>query len=258
MNKMDELTTHLKTLRLCSVVPHLEQIFRTVESQKFEPIDILNQILETEIQNRTTNRIQRRIKQAGFPIIKTLADFDFSKRKDLNKHQVLSFSKGTFVENKENIILAGNPGTGKTHLASAIAYELCHQDKSVWFTTGAHLINRLSQAKDEHQLTKWFTHARKWDAVVIDEVGYFPYDKQDSELFFQYIAERYERGSLIITTNLPFDKWNEIFHTDRLTTAILDRIVHHCHIIEMNGESFRFAEALQKKGGKKGEPKSEK
>ena len=236
----------MRMLYLSSAMNEMEDIIREAEDTNSSYLEFLNTLFEIELNGRTIKRIQRKIKQAGFPVIKTLSDFNFSIRPKLDKHKILSYCDGNFVEQKENLIFVGNPGVGKTHLGIAIAYELCNKDKRVWFTTGTGLINRLREARDEKVLTKYFNNAQKLDLVVIDEIGYFPYEKDSSELLFQYISERYERGSIIITTNLPFSKWNEIFHTQRLTTAILDRLVHHCHIIEMNGESFRFNQSVKK------------
>lgn len=168
-----------------------------------------------------------------------------------DKHQILSYCEGNFLLQKENIIFIGNPGTGKTHLSIAIGYELCQRNKKVLFTTGNALITKMIEAKNEKILSKFFDKSSRMDLVIIDEVGYFPYEKEASEMFFQFISERYERGSIIITSNLPFSKWNEIFYTERITTAILDRLIHHCNITEMNAESYRFSQSVSKKSSNK-------
>lgn len=225
----------------------IDNILRDTEKSKGSYIDFLNALLKIEEEGREERRIERLIKQAKFPVIKSIGDFDFSKIAKLDKHQILSYCDGNFLNSKENIIFVGNPGTGKTHLATAIGYELCQKNYKVLFTSGNALVTKMIEAKDEKTLSKFFDKAAKMDLVIIDEVGYFPYEKEASEMFFQYISERYERGSVIITTNLPFSKWNEIFYTERITTAILDRIIHHCNIIEMNGESYRFSQSVSKK-----------
>ena len=232
---------------MSSASNELDDILREAEKDELSFLKFLNGVLECELDARQIKRIERRIKKADFPVIKTFSDFDFSIRPNLNKHQILSFCDGDFILKKENLIFIGNPGVGKTHLSIAIAHELCLKDKSVWFTTGSALINRLREARDEKVLQRYFKNAQKLDLIVIDEIGYFPYEKETSELFFQYISERYEKGSIIITSNLPFSKWNEIFYTERLTTAILDRLIHHCNIIEVNGESYRFTQSVDKK-----------
>ncbi len=249
MLKSEIIKYKMKLLKMSSAIRELEEIVREVEDSGSDYLDFLNQILEAEIKGREAKRIQRRVKQAEFPVIKTLGDFDFSIRPDLNKHQILAFYDGGFVDKKENIIFVGSAGTGKTHLSIAMGYGQCLKDKRVWFTTGAGLINKLNEAKDEKVLNKFFKQAQKLDLIIIDEVGYFPYEKNESEILFQYISERYERGSLIITTNLTFSKWNEIFYTERLTTAILDRLIHHCHIVEINGDSYRFTHSLNERRG---------
>ncbi|MBN1186448.1 MAG: IS21-like element helper ATPase IstB [Bacteroidales bacterium] len=236
---------------MSTALQELDEIIRSSDQNNINHLDFLLQILDTEIKGRENKRICRRINTARFPIIKTIADFDFTKCPSLNKHQILSYCDGSFLEENENLILVGPPGTGKTHLSIAIGYELCQRDKSVFFTTGTALINRMNEAKDEKALSKFFNQASKWDLIIIDEIGYFPFEKNESELLFQYISERYERGSIIITTNLPFSQWNEIFYTERLTTAMLDRLIHHCNIIEFSGESYRFANSLKKKSAKK-------
>ena len=237
----------MKQLKMSNSLSEIEELLRESRENEQDYLEFLNELLETELKGREIKRIETRIRQAGFPVIKTLADFDFSIRPTLNKHQILSLADGSFIENKENIILVGNPGLGKTHLSISLAYELCRKDKRIWFTTGIALINKLREARDEKAFTRFLSQAQKLDLIVIDEIGYFPFEKEASELFFQYLSERYEKGSIMITTNLPFSKWNEIFYTERLTTAILDRLVHHSHIFELNGESYRFTQSVMEK-----------
>jgi DNA replication protein DnaC len=255
MLKLDLVLSKMKLLKMSSASDELEQILRSMEECSGSYLDFISQILDIEIRAREINNIKRKIRQAGFPIVKTISDFDFSFRPELNKHTIMSFCDGSFLDRKENLIFVGNPGTGKTHLSLAIAYEMCQKNKSVLFTTATSLINSMNEARDEKVLARFLKQANKLDLVVIDEIGYLPYEKNESEMLFNFISERYERGSIIITTNLPFSKWNEIFHTERLTTAILDRIIHHCHIIELNGESYRFSESLKNKGGKRNKNK---
>ena len=251
MIKLELAISKMKMLKFSASIYELEQILRTIEDTNASHLDFLSQILDLELSAREINNIKRKINLAQFPIIKTMAEFDFSYRTEINKHSIISLCDGTFLDRKENLIFVGNPGTGKTHLATAIAYEMCQKNRSVLFTTATSLINRMNEARDEKVLARFLNQANKLDLVVIDEIGYLPYEKNESELLFNFIAERYERGSIIITTNLPFSKWNEIFYTERLTTAILDRIIHHCHIFEMSGESYRFSQSLKNKGGKK-------
>lgn len=248
---IDLVKAKLKLLKMSKAVLDIEELLREAELSNQSYLLFLNELLESEIEGRTKKRIERRIYSAGFPYLKYLNDFDFSLRPSINKHEILSLAQGNFVEQKENIVFIGNPGLGKTHLAIAIAYELCLMDKKVWFTQATYLINKLREARDEKILSRYLKQAREMDLVVLDEIGYFPFEKEDSELLFQFISERYERGSTIFTTNLPFSKWNEIFYTERLTTAILDRVIHHCHILEMQGESYRFNHSVNKTKKKK-------
>jgi DNA replication protein DnaC len=247
----------MKQLKLSSCLDELDVLLREATDSTMSYPDFLNCLFEAELKGREVKRIARRLRQAQFPISKSLSDFDFSKRETVNKHQITSFCTGSFVDDKENIIFIGQPGLGKTHLAISIAHELCHKDYSVWFTTATSLVNKLREARDEKQLNRYFAMAQKLDLVVIDEMGYFPFEKDASELLFQYISERYERKSMMITTNLPFSKWNEIFYTERLTTAVLDRLVHHSTILEFSGESYRFNQALEKKSRNKSKKEKE-
>ena len=216
MIKIEIVKNRLKNLKMPHSLCELDNVLRDTEKQGGSYLNFLNALLEIEEHGRDVKRIERLIKQAKFPLIKTIDAFDFSKIPKLNKHQILSYCEGNFLSKKENLIFIGNPGTGKTHLSIAIGYQLCQRNKKVLFTTGNALITRMIEAKDEKSLTRFFEKARKLDLVIIDEVGYFPYEKDASEMFFQYISEIYERRSLIITSNLPFSKWNEIFYTERI------------------------------------------
>lgn len=255
MIKIDLIKSRLKNLKMSHSLNEIENILRDTEKNGSSYLDLLDTLLKIEEEGREIKRIERLIKSAKFPVIKSIGDFNFSKIEKLDKHQILSYCDGNFLIKKENIIFVGNPGTGKTHLATAIGYQLCQKNHKVLFTTGNSLITKMIEAKDEKTLSKFFDKASKMDLVIIDEVGYFPYEKEASEMFFQFVSERYERGSLIITSNLPFSKWSEIFYTERITTAILDRIIHHCNIIEMNAESYRFSQSVNKKNSNKSNPK---
>jgi DNA replication protein DnaC len=247
MNKIEIVKDRLRSLKMPHSVSEIDNVLRETEEQGGSYLDFLNALLEIEESGRYLRRIQRLIRQAKFPIAKTIDAFDFSRLPNLNKHQILSFCEGNFLSKKENLIFIGNPGTGKTHLSISIGYELCQRGYKVLFITGNALITSMIESQDEKSLLRFFNRISKLDLIIIDEVGYFPFEKDASELFFQFISEKYELGSLIITSNLPFSKWNEIFYTKRITTAILDRVVHHSNVIEMNGESYRFSESISKK-----------
>lgn len=238
--------TKLKLLYLSGCSKEIDEIIREAEEKNSSYYDFLNSLLEVELEARNIRKRERLIKGANFPLLKNIVDFDFSIRPNLDKHKILSLCDGSFLENRENIIFIGNPGVGKTHLSISIGNELCRKSKQFLFTTATGLINKLREAKDEKALSRFIKSSNKYDLIIIDEIGYFPYEKDSSELFFQYISEKYEKKSLMITTNLPFSKWNEIFYTERLTTAILDRIIHHCEIVEISGESFRFSQSVKK------------
>lgn len=247
MKKIDLVKSRLKILKMSTSLTEIDNVLRDTEKNGGSYLDFLDAILKIEEEGRELRRIERLIKQAKFPVIKSLSDFDFSKLDAIDKHQILSYCDGNFLSNKENLIFIGNPGTGKTHLATAIGYELCQNGYKVLFTTGNSLITSMIEAKDNRLLSKFLEKCFRMDLVIIDEVGYFPYEKDASEMFFQFISERYERKSMIITTNLAFSKWAEVFYTERITTAILDRLTHYGIPIEMNGESYRFSQSLSNK-----------
>jgi DNA replication protein DnaC len=206
-------------------------------------------LAEQEISRRETNLLQKRLKAAHFPLNKEMADFDFSAVPTLNKAQILDLARGEYLQKRETIVFIGNPGLGKTHLAIALAKAACYQAKRVRFWTTASLVNELLQAQDDHRLNRLITATLKLDLVVLDELGFIPFSPIGPQVLFTFCSELYERLSMIVTTNLKFAEWDQVFGNERLTAALLDRLTHHSHIIELIGESFRFRQRMLKNGG---------
>lgn len=245
VNKM-LLETYLKRLKMPQAAKTYESLAREAADNNLRYEEYLLGVLEQEVQQREYNRIQRGIRQAGFPVIKTLENFDFKAIPSLNKPKVLKLMQGEYIRNKENIILVGNSGVGKTHIAIALGYEACRQGLRVKFYTAAGLINELLAAQQEYRLNRL---EKQWlvpHLVILDELGYVPFSKIGAELLFQFCAARYERGSIIITTNLEFPKWTEVLGDEQMTAALLDRLTHNAHILNINGDSYRFRQALAK------------
>jgi DNA replication protein DnaC len=240
------LETYLKKLKMPQAAKVYESMAREAANNNLDYEEYLLGVLEQEIHQRENNRIQRGIRQAAFPVIKTLENFDFKVIPSLNKPKVLKLMQGDYIRKKENIILVGSSGVGKTHIAIALGYEACRQGLRVKFYTAAGLINELLAAQQEYRLSRlekqWLTP----HVVILDELGYIPFSKTGAELLFQFCSARYERGSLIITSNLEFPKWTEVLGDEQMTAALLDRLTHNAHILNINGESFRFKQALAK------------
>jgi DNA replication protein DnaC len=176
-----------------------------------------------------------------------LDSFDFTALPSLNKALVIELTRGNFVDRRENVILIGSYGTGKTHLATALGIAACYQGKRVRFYTAAGLINELLEAHAQLRISRLESALAKCDLIILDELGFVPFSKEGAEALFTFCSSRYERGSLVITTNLDFARWKEIFGDEALTGALLDRLTHRCHILEMNGDSYRFKESLRRK-----------
>ena len=209
-------------------------------------------LVELEVAQRSANALKARIKQAAFSAYKDFDTYDFSIMPSLNKQQILESGRGQWIENHENLCLIGSQGTGKTHLAIALGLAACRQGRKVRFFTAASLVNRLEETQKQYQLDKFLTQLDKADLLICDELGYLSFSHTGAELLFQVFADRYERASLLITSNLPFSEWVQIFQGERMTAALLDRPTHHCHIFEMNGESYRFGESVKKNKTRKG------
>jgi DNA replication protein DnaC len=241
------LEAYLKRLKLPAMLSHYQEMARQAEqgSQTYE--GYLLALSELETHQREENAYKRRVSQARFPLLKTLDRFDFSPIPSLNKAAVLHLAQGEYIGKKENLLLMGNSGTGKTHLATALGLTACQQGKNVRFYTAAGLINQLSEAQAELRLSHVQRMLAKLDLLIIDEIGYVPFSERGAELFFQVVADSYERQSIIMTTNLDFSKWPQVFHSEQLTGALLDRLTHHAHILTMNGESYRFKQSMSRK-----------
>lgn len=213
----------------------------------------LLRLTELEVAARASNALQARIKQAGFPVHKDFDTFDFTAAPWLNKPKLLELARGEWVDQCSNVCLLGSVGTGKTHIAIALGLAACRQGRRVRFFTAAALVNRLEEAQKQYQLDRFLAQLDRADLLVCDELGYLSFSRAGAELLFQVFADRYERSSLLITSNLPFSEWDQIFQGERMTAALLDRLTHRCQIFEMNGESYRFRESMKTKKGKKTE-----
>ena len=203
--------------------------------------------------DRERRAAERRLKAAKFPGPKTLETFDFQARPSVNKPLVLELMRCEYIDKRENILLVGNSGTGKTHLATALAMEACGRGKRVRFFRVTELVTQLMEAREERQLARLRSGLSKLDLLVLDELGYVPASKIGAELLFDVISTAYERTSLIVTTNLPFENWTEVLGSERLTGATLDRLTHRCHILETHGDSYRLREAKRRRSWKKDE-----
>lgn len=202
----------------------------------------LEALVSQEILSKQERALRQRLGQAKFPLVKTLDGFEFSFNASVPKQKILKLAEGDFANQKENVILLGPPGVGKTHLALAIAYAACQKGTKTFFVTAADLINSLYASLADHSLERQLKIFTAPKLLVIDEVGFLPFDQKGADLFFQVISKRYEKGSIILTTNRPFKDWGEIFHNNTLAGALIDRLAHHAEIINIKGDSYRVKE----------------
>lgn len=245
MERNPLLDSYLRQLRLPTFTKLYPQFAADAARNNHDMLRFLLALAEQEINQRQLNMLQQRLKTARFPVIKELADFDFSCLPMLNKAQILDLARGEYIQQKQSLILIGNPGLGKTHLALGLASAACREGRRVRFWTAAGLVNELIQAQDEHRLHRFIASALKLDLVVLDELGFIPFSQNGAQALFTFCSELYERLALIITTNLKFADWVQVFGDERLTAALLDRLTHHAHIIELLGESYRFRQRTQ-------------
>ncbi len=241
------LKTNLKQLKLPTVLAEYEKLAREAAAAN-EPYEAyLLRLTELEVASRSANALAARIRAAGFPVAKDFDSYDFSALPGLPKQKILELSRGEWIEQHYNCCLIGNAGTGKTHLATALGMAACRQGKRVRFFTAAGLVNQLEEAHQQHRLDRLLSQLDRTELLICDELGYLSFSRAGAELLFQVFAERYERRSLLVTSNLAFGEWGQIFQGERMTAALLDRLTHRCHIFEMNGESYRFRESMKAK-----------
>jgi DNA replication protein DnaC len=240
------LETYLKQLRLPTFLKNYGKFAEDAAQNDLSYDRYLLALTEQEVAQRDENRKMRRIKAARFPVLKELADFDFSCVPSLNKQRVLELTRGGYLDKAESIIMVGNPGLGKSHIATGIALAACRQGHRVRFYNAAGLVNELIQAQDEHQLPRFMATALRHRLIVLDELGFIPFSATGAQLIFQFCSTLYERVSMLVTTNLRFADWTQIFGDERLTAALLDRLTHKAHILEFTGESYRFRQRMQR------------
>ena len=240
------LEHYLRQLRLPTVLREYARMAAACAQDRSDYPTYLLRLAEREVIEREHRAAERRVKAAGFPVIKTLDTFDFAAQPSVNEALVRELIGGAYIENRENVLVAGNSGTGKTHLATALAFAACAQGRRVRFFTVTGLVTQLLERREERSLERAQRQLERMVLVVLDELGYVPFSKSGGEVLFEVVSRAYERTSLIVTTNLPFESWPEVLGSERLTGALLDRLTHRVHIIEANGESYRLRESKRR------------
>jgi len=240
------LAHHLKQLKLPTVLREYEKVARECARDGVDHPRYLLRLIELELIDRERRTVERRIRAARFPAVKNFDTFDFTAIPSLNKMLVLDLARCEYILRRENIIALGNSGTGKTHVALALGLAACQKGFTVTFTTAAALVNQLLEARDEKRLLKMQRELAAVKLLIIDELGYVPLSPTGAELLFETFSQRYERGSTIVTSNLPFEDWTQVLGSERLTGALLDRLTHHVSILTMNGDSYRLKQSASR------------
>jgi DNA replication protein DnaC len=252
MNRAESLTEaaidqHCRLLRLPTIAAQCQRLAKDAVQQQQPYLTYLAELLSAEVDERERHTIERRIKEARLPRIKALEDFDFSAASLVSAPQIRELAEGGYINRAEPIIFIGDSGTGKTHLATGLCLAACRQKKRVRFITAAGLVNELVEAQHHNQLGRALQRWTRYDLIAIDEMGYVPFAQVGAELMFQVISERAERATLVITTNLPFSEWTQVFPNVRLCKALLDRITDRATIIETGSDSYRFKRTIASK-----------
>ena len=266
------LAHHLKALKLPTFLREYDKQARQCAAEGVDHVRYLVRLTELELIDRERRMVERRIRMAKFPAVKSLDSFDFKAMPSLNKIRmakfpavksldsfdfkampslnkmmVLELARCEYIERRENVIALGNSGTGKTHIALGLGLAACQKGLTVGFITAAALVHELIEARDEKRLLRFQKQLAKYKLLIIDELGFVPLSKTGAELLFEVFSQRYEGGSTLVTSNLPFDEWTEVFGSERLTGALLDRLTHHVHILEMNGDSYRLNQSQKRR-----------
>jgi len=240
------LAHHLKALKLPTFLREYGKLAQQCAAEGVDHPRYLLRLAELELIERERRMVERRIKEARFPTVKSLDSFDFIAIPSLNKALVLELARCEYIARRENLIAVGNSGTGKTHISLGLGLAACQKGLSVGFTTAAAMVHELIEARDDKRLLRLQRQLATYKLLIIDELGYVPLSTTGAELLFEVFSQRYERGSTIVTSNLPFDEWTTVFGSERLTGALLDRLTHHVHILEMNGDSYRLKQSRQR------------
>jgi DNA replication protein DnaC len=248
---VDLLKAHFRQLRLPTMGREFERLARDAAATNQNFVQFLLGLTEAELATRDANAIATRIKNAEFPVLKDFDTYDFSIMPQLSKPKILELARCEWIEQKYNCCLIGSHGTGKTHVAVSLGQAACRAGLRVRFFTAADLVSQLEKAQKHYTLDRLLGQLERAHLLICDELGYVTLSRGGVELLFRVFGDRYERASVLITSNLPFGEWNQIFQGERMTAALLDRLTHRCHIFEMNGESYRFRESMKHKKGKK-------
>lgn len=241
------LRDNLRRLKLSAMALEFPSAGRQAREAGSSYEQYLLELTESEHAKRAENRLKRRFREANFPVLKTLDTFDMNFAPSLDRRLFKELVSCDYLKNRENVIFIGNSGTGKTHLGIALGVEACKKDYRVYFITACHLVNHLVEAQEEKLLERLLKRIERADLLILDELGYVPFSDRSAQLLFQVISDRNEKRSTLITTNLSFEKWTQIFGEAALTAALLDRLTHRAHIIPCNWESIRFKQSMKRK-----------
>lgn len=236
----EQLLTNLKYLKMNEMTNHLDETINFINKNNLSFTEGLIKLTNYEIDHKEASMIKAMVKVGAFPHTKEIKDFDFSYQESINKDQILEFTSHRFIHQNENLVFIGSSGVGKTHLATSIGISAAKKRISTYFIKCHDLVAQLKKAKLENRLEDRLRHFTKYKLLIIDELGYLPIEPEDSKLFFQLIDKRYERRSTIITSNINFSNWDNIFIDPMISNAILDRILHHSHVIQIPGKSYRL------------------
>ena len=257
-NKPTILLEHcLKKLKLPTMLREYASMASVCTDDRADYPTYLLRLTERELLDRERKAAERRVKEARFPVIKTIDTFDFKAQPSINEPLVRELLGGEFIDKRENVLLIGNSGTGKTHLACAVAFSACMRGRRVRFSTVTGLVTELLESREDRTLQRLHRQLERHQLLVLDELGYVPFSKTGGELLFEVVSHAYERQSLLVTTNLPFENWTEILGSERLTGALLDRLTHRVHILEANGESYRLRHAKKRASLSPNHPQSQ-
>lgn len=237
---MERIIENLTRLKLLWIRQFLPDTIKCAQTESWSYLTLIDRLLEGEVARKEQRRIESVLKLSGLPWVKTLDDFDFAFQPGINRQQIAGLFDLSFLERKENILFLGPPGVGKTHLSVALAVKACQAGSTIHFTTMSELIYKLRMDRESGRLGKNRRPYQWSNLVVVDEVGYTPIDREECNLFYQFVAMRYEKASTIISSNKAFDEWSELFHDPVIVTAILDRLLHHSTVVNIKGSSYRL------------------